>query len=212
VLKISLQQKPTNQRTPNKETDIMKTTSFVSHLALATFLILIVSISSNAAILDLTAFGGFQNPGKLTFESAPGQAGNLIANFDPKTFGVFGARFGHGGLIGGEHTLAYSPNFLDSNTHAYIYHSNLRVMPTIAFVKPYATAGVGVVATSGNTIADIGTKFGFNYGGGVTFAGPLIGVNLDVRGYAVPKVSVAGYTTQPRLDFLQASAGITFHF
>ena len=190
----------------------MKISSTVSHVVFAILLICIVSLSSNAAILDLTAFGGYQNPGKLTFETAPGQAGNLVTNFNPKTFGVFGARFGHGGLIGGEHTLAYSPNFLDSSTHAYIYHSNLRVMPTISFVKPYATAGVGVVATSGSTIADIGTKFGFNYGGGVTFTGPIVGVNLDVRGYAVPKVSVAGYTTQPRLDILKASAGITFHF
>jgi hypothetical protein len=190
----------------------VKIASFVSHIALATLLILIVSISSNAAILDLTAFGGFQNPGKLTFETAPGTAGNLIQNFDPKTFGVFGARFGHGGLIGGEHTLAYAPNFLDNDTHAVIYHSNLRVQPTISFVKPYATAGIGLVATGGNTISDFGTKFGFNYGGGVTFTGVVVGVNLDVRGYAVPKVSVAGFTTQQRLDFLQATAGISFRF
>lgn len=190
----------------------MKITRTVTHVVFATLLICIVSLSSNAAILDLTVFGGFQNPGKLTFESAPGSATNLVQNFDPKTFGVFGARFGHGGLIGGEHTLAYAANFLDSNTHAYIYHSNLRIMPTISFVKPYATVGVGLIATSGSTIADIGTKFGLNYGGGVTFAGPVIGVNLDVRGYAIPKVSIANYTTQPRLDFLQASAGIQFHF
>jgi hypothetical protein len=190
----------------------VKITSTVTHVLFATLLICIVSLTSNAAILDLTAFGGFQNPGKLTFETAPGSATNLIANFDPKTFGVFGARLGHGGLIGGEHTIAYAPNFLDSSTHAFIYHSNLRIMPTIAFVKPYATAGIGLVATGGTSLADFGTKFAMNYGGGVTFAGPLIGVNLDVRGYAVPKISVAGYTTQPRLDFLQASAGITFHF
>ena len=190
----------------------MKITSTVSRVLFATLLICIVSLRSNAALLDLTAFGGFQNPGKLTLETAPGTANNLVQNFDPKTFGVFGARFGHGGLIGGEHTIAYAPNFLNSDTHAFIYHSNLRVMPTISFVKPYATAGIGLVATGGNSLADFGTKFGFNYGGGVTLSGPVIGVNFDVRGYAVPKISVAGYTTQPRLDFLQASAGISFHF
>ncbi len=190
----------------------MKITSTVTQVLLATLLICVVSLTSNAAILDLTAFGGFQNPGKLTFETAPGSATNLIQNFDPKTFGVFGARFGHGGLIGGEHTLAYAPKFLNSDTYAVIYNSNLRVMPTISFVKPYATAGIGLVATGGNSIADFGTKFGFNYGGGVTLTGAVVGLNLDVRGYAVPKVSVVGYTTQPRLDFLQASAGITFHF
>jgi|SRR6187399_148463 len=190
----------------------MKLRVFVSHFALATLLMLIGSISSNAAILDVTFFGGFQNPGKLTFETAPGQAGNLIQNFNPKTFGVFGGRFGHGGLIGGEHTLAYAPNFLDSSTTAFIYHSNLRIQPSFGFVKPYATAGIGVVATGGNTIADFGTKFGYNYGGGVTLYGGPLGFNMDVRGYAVPKITVAGFVTQQRLDFLQASAGLSLRF
>lgn len=190
----------------------MKISSTVTHILFATLLICFVSLSSNAGILDLTFYGGVQNPGKLTVESAPGSAGNLVTNFNPDTFGVFGARFGHGGLIGGEHTLAYAPNFLESTSHAFIYHSNLRIQPTISFVKPYATAGIGLIATSGKSLGDIGTKFGFNYGGGVTLAKGGVGVNFDLRGYAVPKVSVAGYTTQPRLDFLQATAGITFGF
>jgi hypothetical protein len=190
----------------------MKLPSFVSHIALAALLILIASISSNAAILDVTFYGGIQNPGKLTFETAPGTAGNLIQEFNPKTFGTFGGRFGHGGLIGGEHTLAYAPNFLDSSSHAYIYHSNLRIQPSFGFVKPYATAGIGVIATSGQGPSDIGTKFGFNYGGGVTLKGGVVGVNFDLRGYAVPQVSVAGFQTQPRLDFMQATVGINFGF
>jgi Lipid A 3-O-deacylase (PagL) len=190
----------------------VKITTTFFQVTLAILLICTVSSWSSASILDVTVFGGFQNPGKLTFETAPGSATNLIANFDPHTFGVFGARLGHGGLIGGEHTIAYAANFLNSDTHAFIYHSNLRVMPTFGFVKPYATAGIGLVATGGTSIADFGTKFGFNYGGGVTLAGPVVGLNLDVRGYAVPKISVAGFTTQPRLDFIQASAGINFHF
>jgi len=190
----------------------VKLSSAVTHAVFATLLICIVSLSSQAEILDLTVYGGVQNPGKLTFETAPGSAGNLVQNFNPATFGTFGARFGHGGLIGGEHTLAYAPNFLDSSTHAFIYHSNLRIQPSISFVKPYATAGIGLVATSGNTLADIGTKFAFNYGGGVTLKGGPVGVNFDLRGYAVPKITVAGYTTQPRLDFLEATVGITFGF
>lgn len=188
----------------------MRITRSVSQLTLATLLILLVSVSSQA--MDLTAFGGFQDPGKLTFETAPGSASNLVQHFDPKTFGVFGARFGHGGLIGGEHTLAYAPNFLDNKTHSVIYHSNLRIQPTISFVKPYATAGVGVVYTGGDSIASFGAKFAFNYGGGVTLTGGPLGFNLDVRGYSVPQISIAGFTTQERLDFIQASAGISFHF
>ena len=190
----------------------MKILSAITPVLLATLLICVVSSVSHAQNVDLTVFGGFQNPGKLTFETAPGTANNLIQHFDPKTFGVFGARLGHGGLVGGEHTLSYASNFLDSDTHAFIYHSNLRIQPSFSFVKPYATAGIGLVATGGDSIADFGTKFAFNYGGGVTLKGAVIGVNFDLRGYAVPKISIAGYTTQPRLDFLQATAGITFGF
>jgi hypothetical protein len=119
---------------------------------------------------------------------------------------------GHGGLIGGEHTISYAPKFLNSDTHAFIYHSNLRVMPTISFVKPYATAGIGLVATGGNSLADFGTKFGFNYGGGVTLGKGPLGFNFDVRGYAVPQVTVLGFTGQERLDFLQTTVGVTFGF
>jgi hypothetical protein len=190
----------------------VKISSIVIQLTLALLLICVVSSASSASILDLTLFGGTQNPGKLTFSSATSSTGNMIATFDPKTFGTFGARLGHGGLIGGEHTIAYSPNFLESGTHAFTYHSNLRVQPTFSFVKPYATAGVGLVATGGNSLADFGTKFGFNYGGGVTLGKGGLGFNLDVRGYAVPKVTILGFTGQDRLDYLQTTVGITFGF
>jgi len=190
----------------------VKITSTVFRVTFAILLISAVSLPSSASILDLTVFGGTQNPGKLTFTSATGSTTNLVQTFDPHTFGVFGARLGHGGLIGGEHTISYAANFLNSDTHAFIYHSNLRVQPTISFVKPYATAGIGLVATGGSSIADFGTKFGFNYGGGITLGKGPLGFNLDVRGYAVPKVTVAGFTGQERLDFLQTTVGVTFGF
>ena len=190
----------------------MKISSTVIQVTLALLLICVVSSKSSASILDLTVFGGTQNPGKLTFSSASGSAGNLVTTFDPHTFGVFGARLGHGGLIGGEHTLAYAPNFLYSDTHAFIYHSNLRIQPSISFVKPYVTAGIGLVATGGSSLSDFGTKFGFNYGGGVKLGKGPIGFDFDIRGYAVPQVSVAGFTGQERLDFLQTSVGVTFGF
>lgn len=190
----------------------MKISSTFFQMALAILLICAVSLPSSASILDLTVFGGAQNPGKLTFTSATSGTTNLIQTIDPHTFGVFGARLGHGGLIGGEHTISYAPKFINSDTHAFIYHSNLRIQPTISFVKPYATAGIGLVATGGSSLADFGTKFGFNYGGGVTLGKGPLGFNFDVRGYAVPKVTVLGFTGQERLDFLQTTVGITFGF
>jgi hypothetical protein len=195
-----------------EETVMANISRLVLHMALATLVICIISVSSNAAIIDLTVFGGIQHSGKLTFESAPGDASNLVQNFDPQTFGVFGARVGHGKLLGGEHTIAYAPNFIDSHNDAFLYHSNFRVQPSIAFVKPYATAGIGLIHCGGESLASFGTKFAFNYGGGVTLTAGPVGVNLDVRGYAVPKVSIVGFTTQQRLDFVQTSAGVVFRF
>ena len=184
----------------------------VSHAVLATLVICIVSVASNAEVIDLTVFGGIQHSEKLTFESASGATSDLVQNFDPHTFGVFGARIGHGHLLGGEHTVAYAPNFIDSHNDAFIYHSNFRVQPTISFVKPYATAGVGLIHCGGESLLSFGTKFAFNYGGGVTLTAGPVGVNMDVRGYAVPKVTIVGFTTQQRLDFVQASAGVVFRF
>src|ERR1043165_8158966 len=78
--------------------------------------------SSSANAIDLTLFGGIQHPGHLTFQSTQDNTSNFVQTFDPKTFGVYGARLGHGKTIGGEHTFEYAPNFIDSNSHAFIYH------------------------------------------------------------------------------------------
>src|SRR2546422_9668823 len=77
---------------------------------------------------DLTIFGAAQHEGKLTVQSAT-QTVTTTSNFDPRTFGgtfgVFGVRYSHGKVIGGEHTLAYAPNFLVTGGRALIYNSDL---------------------------------------------------------------------------------------
>ena len=169
-----------------------------------------IAIPANAT--DLTLFGGFQNPGDLSVSSAQSGSENLIQNFDPKTFGVFGLRLGHGRVFGGEYTAAYAPNFINSDSHAWIFHGNLRGQIPIKVLKPYATAGVGLLNSSGNSRTSLGTEFLFNYGGGINFTiGPL-GANFDVRGYTVPNVHVAGFVIQDNLDFVQVTAGIVFAF
>src|SRR5262245_22232336 len=85
---------------------------------------------------DITIFGAVQNQGKLTLKSATSTA-TSTSTFDPSTFGVFGLRLGHGKLFGGEHTLAYSSNFIDAATKAFIYNSNFLVQPPAPKVKPY---------------------------------------------------------------------------
>ena len=78
-------------------------------------------------------------------------------------------------------------------------------------IVPYGTAGIGFITTFGDLqgiedLADIGTKFTVNYGGGVKFknlAGP-VGFRLDVRGYSVPDAF------NQTLNFVEASIGLLF--
>ena len=154
---------------------------------------------------DVTLFGGVQREGRLTLQQAV-QSGRSFT-FDPKTFGVFGLRVSHGNVFGGEHTLAYSPNFIESNTKAVIYNSNLLIQAPLPKVKPYGTFGLGSIFTYGDSLFDIGNKFAINYGGGLKVLpkGP-VGVRFDVRGYTVPSVQ------DQTLNVLEVSVGVLFSF
>ena len=179
-------------------------------------LALAVSIMNVAALakdLDITAFAGVQRQGKLTFESAPGTSLNLIRTINSTNFGVFGARISHGHIFGGEHTFAYSPNFIDVGTKAFIYNSNVILQAPLPVIRPYGTVGIGLMHISGeNALVVSGTKFALNYGGGVKFfpAGP-VGLRVDVRGYSMPSTEFRLFGTQSRrTDFLEASVGVIF--
>jgi Outer membrane protein beta-barrel domain len=170
----------------------------------------ILNVSALAKDLDITAFAGVQRQGKLTFESAPG----TIRTINSTNFGVFGTRISHGHIFGGEHTLAYSPNFIDVGTKAFIYNSNVILQAPLPVIRPYGTAGLGLMHISGenNALVLSGTKFALNYGGGVKFlpAGP-VGLRVDVRGYSVPSTEFRLFGTQSRrTDFIEASVGVIF--
>jgi len=163
------------------------------------FLLLGGICSRESLAADITLFTGVQNPGKLTIN-------NVVR--DTELGGVFGARFSGGQVIGFEQTLAYSPKFLESGQRAFNMQSNLHVGIPAGRVVPYATAGVGLITTWGDSLLDLGTKFAFNYGGGIklrNLAGPL-GVRFDVRGYSVPGVF------SQTLNFVEGSVGLLFSF
>jgi hypothetical protein len=182
--------------------------------ALLALAVSIMNVSALAKDLDITAFAGVQRQGKLTFESAPGTSVNLIRTINSTNFGVFGTRISHGHIFGGEHTLAFSPNFIDVGTKAFIYNSNVILQAPLPVIRPYGTAGLGLMHISGenNALVLSGTKFALNYGGGVKFlpAGP-VGLRVDVRGYSVPSTEFRLFGTQNRrTDFLEASVGVIF--
>jgi hypothetical protein len=179
---------------------------------------------------DVTLFGAVQHQGQLTVETATSTASST-KNFNPANFGTFGIRLGHGKVFGGEHTLAYAPNFLEANTKAFIYNSNFLLQAPLPKLKPYGTFGLGTIFSFGEndsgqpSFAKIGTKFALNYGGGVKVfpAGP-VGLRFDIRGYMIPsaKFNVAGInpsdplgtikSQSQTLNILEAGFGVVFAF
>ena len=178
-------------------------TSIVYLLALVCLL-----ASGPAYAGDLTLFGGFHHPGKVTLSSAGTLPGTVVQLTDPKDFGVFGIRFNTSeSFIGFENTLAYSPNFLDSDAFAIIQGSNLIIGVPGLRIRPYGTAGLGFVFTGGEGPASFGNKFSFNYGGGVkiSLVGPL-GLRGDVRGYTIPGVQ------DQNVNVFETSVGLLIGF
>src|SRR5262245_57134137 len=87
------------------------------------------------AASDFTLFGAAQHQGSLSLRTASSTATSGTA-FNPGTFGVFGIRYETGKVIGGEHTIAYAPKFLNTDAKAFIYNSNLLVQAPVPKVKP----------------------------------------------------------------------------
>ena len=166
-------------------------------------LFLLVCTAIPVPASDLTLFGGFHHPGKLTLRSA----GTNIP-LDPRTFGTFGMRVSQGRVFGSEHTLAYSPNFISSENSALIYNSNFIIHIPLGIVRPYATVGLGTMYIRGDALEVLtGGKFAVNYGGGVKFklAGS-VGGQIDARGYTLPSV------LDESLQVLEVSVGVVFTF
>ena len=168
---------------------------------------------------EMTVFGGWTNPGKLSVENVRGSL---------KGSGLYGVRLEHdfGRIFGLEHSFAYSPNFIrpegagfisSEGSRGILYNSNVIFNAPIGRGIPYATAGFGLVSSNRTIRAALvpfvsggkfGTHFALNYGGGVKMvrlAGPL-GLRFDARGYSVPDVFGGS------LNFFEVSGGLHFTF
>jgi len=167
-------------------------------------LLLLLCLAMPVRASDLTLFGGAQREGKLTFQQVSG----AFTSLNTRSFGNFGVRFSQGGIIGSEHTLSYSPNFISTQSHALFYHSNFKVEAPFPVIRPYATAGLGTVYIGGNILEALhGAKFAINYGGGVKVkpAGP-IGIQVGARGYRIFGLQDSS------MNVLEVSAGVVFFF
>jgi len=155
---------------------------------------------------DLTFYVGGVKPGSISYHSvqtsldgSPVLGFRLGTNFVP--------------LFGMEHTLAFSWDYLFPKNPAvkeargFVYNSNLILNFPVKLAVPYVTAGAGLIHQYGDTDEPVGTKFAFNYGGGLKFphvAGPL-GLRLDLRGYR------AGILSN-KLNLFEISGGVLFSF
>ena len=187
-----------------------------ARIAVAVFFV--VCLASAASAMDFTFFIGGAIPGRLSAELAADPTGTLR---DLQNGPIFGVRLNNSiiPVIGLEHTLAFSPNYLTPESvlnpqkaHGFVYSTNLIVNIPIKKFVPYGTLGIGLIHQYGYADAPIGTKLAFNYGGGVKFArllGPL-GLRFDMRGYratGIPLISSKG-----GLNIFEASAGVFFSF
>ena len=166
----------------------------------------LAAAAANAA--DFTFFVGGVKPGNLSIsgirqslDSSPVLGGRLSYNFVP--------------FFGMEHTLAFSPDYLFPKNSAavteakgFVYSANLIVNVPAGRLVPYATAGVGLIRQYGSGEQPVGTKFAFNYGGGLKMprlAGPL-GLRFDARGYTATGI----FSTS--LNILEVSGGLLISF
>jgi len=156
-----------------------------------------------AQAADLTFYVGGVRPGSINFQNAQ-------RSLDGSP--VFGFRLGTNFVpsFGMEHTLAFSSDYLFpqglssvQDARGFVFNSNLLFSLPTKKTVPYVTVGVGVIHQYGSSDLPVGTKFAFNYGGGLKFprlAGRL-GLRFDVRGYSAGIIS-------NNLNMLEVSGGI----
>jgi hypothetical protein len=179
-----------------------------------TFLVSVLTLpflAGEAQAADLSLFAGYLNPGSLNFN-------NVVEGLDLRGSSLYGGRFetDFHHVIGLEHTVAFSPSLGESRlfpsggekVHGFLYHSNLVLNVPVQHMVPYITAGIGLMKPYGPGTQPFGTRFAFNYGGGLKLprlAG-MLGLRFDVRGYAVPDVN------SQTLNLFEASGGLMFTF
>ena len=169
-------------------------------------LLLFFAAQSQAA--DITGYVGGVMPGKISWKGITSDLGKSP---------IFGIRLGVDFLpkLGMEHTLGFSSDYLFprslsavTSAKGFVYNGNLIVNIPVGRTVPYVTAGAGLVHQYGSPDLPVGTKFAYNYGGGLKFPrlwGP-IGLRFDVRGY-----TATGIASQ-RLNMFEATGGVLLSF
>ena len=158
-----------------------------------------------------------------------GSAFGSSINNGQTTFGVTGGAMG-AGIIGGEVDFGYSPSFFGTKSD-FGNNTVINLMGNVivgvplggthgAGVRPYATAGVGMLRTQidGGTLANVSSSnnmFGWNAGAGLMgYFTDHVGLRGDLRYLRGFEDTNTGVTTidvsGSQLHFWRASIGVVF--
>jgi len=157
-----------------------------------------------------------------------GDAGNCPSLFndcsEKRTSYGLTAGFLSGGIFGIEEDLAYAPDFfgqsasLGSNSVLTLM-TNLVVGIPAGPVRPYVSAGIGLIRTNVNftpsaLLSFSNSNFGYDIGGGVMVFFPHhLGVRGDFRHlHSAQDISILGISLpSTKLNFTRASIGLVLH-
>jgi hypothetical protein len=168
-------------------------------LVIAVVLLLAASLPAG----DLTFFVGGLNAGAISYK-------DVKTSLDKSP--VYGFRFATTIVpnFGLEHTLGFSSDYLFPHSisaikdaKGFVYSSNLILNMPAGKVVPYLTAGAGLLHQYGDRDMPVGTRFAFNYGGGLKLTRLIgqLGLRFDMRGYRVGTVS-------NKLNILEVTGGV----
>lgn len=139
-----------------------------------------------------------------------------------KNFAIGFGKFGT--IFGAEGELSYSPRFFGDapglSSNVFTMMGNVMLGPKAGPVRPYLTAGTGIIkthftlnTTSLLTFNDM--ALGYNVGGGVfVLLGDHFGLRGDLRYFhSFPDVTILGITLpSEKLNYSRISAGLAFQF
>jgi opacity protein-like surface antigen len=129
-----------------------------------------------------------------------------------------------GSVFGVEEEFGYASSFFGSapalNSSVLTVMTNLMIVPKIGPVRPYMTAGIGLIKTHVDlTIPSVFTTdnngLGWDIGGGlIGFVGAHVGLRGDLRYFhSFQDLNVLGFNLSiQKINFGRASAGVVFKF
>lgn len=129
-----------------------------------------------------------------------------------------------GTIFGAEAELAYSPKFFGDaaglSSNVLTVMGNVMLAPKAGPVRPYLTAGTGIIKThfelaTTSLLTTNDTAFGYNLGGGVfVLVGDHFGLRGDLRYFhSFPDFTILGITLpSEKLNYSRIGAGVVLAF